>query len=133
MSIFRQLRWKLTLTYTIVTVSAFLVIILILGGLLFAQIFLPGSYLNPEQLIEGWLNSTIPSTYLMWSAFMIAVSCPGMTGGDQTAYVIASQATCAGVPEEQADQLKSCAPSSIGCARIRRTRSTCGTERRWMP
>jgi signal transduction histidine kinase len=70
MSIFRQLRWKLTFSYTIVTVSAFLVIVLILGGLLFAQIFLPGSYLNPEQLIEGWLNSTIPSTYLMWSQIL---------------------------------------------------------------
>ena len=40
-------------------------------------------------------------------AFMIAVSCPGMAGVDQMAYLIASQATCAGVPEEKADQLKS--------------------------
>ena len=41
MNIFRQLRWQLTLSYTLVTVSAFLVIILVLGGILFTQIFVP--------------------------------------------------------------------------------------------
>jgi hypothetical protein len=37
-------------------------------------------------------------------AFMICVSCPGMAGTDQTAYLITFQALCAGVPEEKADQ-----------------------------
>jgi uncharacterized protein len=43
-------------------------------------------------------------------AFMICVSCPGMAGVDQMAYLIASQGTCAGAPEEKADQLKSLLP-----------------------
>jgi signal transduction histidine kinase len=45
MNIFRQLRWKLTFSYTIVTVSAFLVVILILGGIVFTRIFLPNNYI----------------------------------------------------------------------------------------
>ena len=39
-------------------------------------------------------------------AFMICVSCPGMAGVDQMAYLIASQGTCAGIPDEKADQLR---------------------------
>ena len=41
MNIFRQLRWKLTLSYTIVTVSAFLVVLLIMGGMELSTAFLP--------------------------------------------------------------------------------------------
>lgn len=40
-------------------------------------------------------------------AFMIGVSCAGMGSVDQMAYLIASQATCAGVPAEKTAQLKS--------------------------
>ena len=65
MSIFRQLRWKLTLSYTLVTVGAFLVIVLIMGGFVFTQIFLPESYLNPEQMIDNWVNNREGSNYLM--------------------------------------------------------------------
>jgi two-component system, NarL family, sensor histidine kinase LiaS len=70
MNIFRQLRWKLTLSYTIVTVSAFLVITLILGGLVFAQVFVPEDYLSPEQMIDDYINSRTPSTYLLWSQIL---------------------------------------------------------------
>jgi two-component system, NarL family, sensor histidine kinase LiaS len=70
MNIFRQLRWQLTLSYTLVTVSAFLAITLILGGILFTQIFLPENFLNPEQLIDGWMNNRIPSNYPMWSKIL---------------------------------------------------------------
>jgi signal transduction histidine kinase len=52
MNIFRQLRWKLTLNYTIVTVSAFMVIILILGGIVLPGIFVPINIMTPETLIE---------------------------------------------------------------------------------
>jgi len=52
MNIFRQLRWKLTLSYTLVTVSALLVVILVMGGLFFTRVFLPNNYLSPEMLIE---------------------------------------------------------------------------------
>ncbi len=41
MGIFRKLRWKLTLNYTIVTVSAFLVVLLITGGIILPRIFIP--------------------------------------------------------------------------------------------
>ena len=63
MKIFRQLRWKLTLSYTLVTVGALLVITLILGGIAFSQIFVPVQYLDPEQLIDGWMNNRISSNY----------------------------------------------------------------------
>jgi pimeloyl-ACP methyl ester carboxylesterase len=38
-------------------------------------------------------------------AFMIAVSCPAMAGVDQGAYLVSAQAICAGIPEEEADQM----------------------------
>ena len=40
-------------------------------------------------------------------AFMVCVSCAGVASVDQMAYLIASQGTCAGVPEGEADQLSS--------------------------
>jgi pimeloyl-ACP methyl ester carboxylesterase len=39
-------------------------------------------------------------------AFMIAVSCPGVPGVDQGAYLVSAQAVCAGVPAEQAGQMQ---------------------------
>jgi pimeloyl-ACP methyl ester carboxylesterase len=39
-------------------------------------------------------------------AFMVAVSCPGMAGIDQGAYLVSAQAVCAGVPKEEAEQMK---------------------------
>ncbi|MDH5468515.1 MAG: alpha/beta fold hydrolase [Candidatus Aminicenantes bacterium] len=39
-------------------------------------------------------------------AFMIAVSCPGVAGVDQGAYLVAAQAVCAGLPEEDRKQVK---------------------------
>ncbi|MBI5035385.1 MAG: sensor histidine kinase [Chloroflexi bacterium] len=66
MEIFRQLRWKLTLSYTLVTVGALLVITLILGGIAFTQIFVPVQYFTPDQMIDAWMNSRMSSTYPMW-------------------------------------------------------------------
>jgi two-component system, NarL family, sensor histidine kinase LiaS len=63
MNILRQLRWKMTLSYTLVTVGALLVITLILGGIVFTQIFIPVQSLSPEQMIDGWMNSRISSNY----------------------------------------------------------------------
>ena len=70
MNILRQLRWKMTLSYTVVTVSAFLVITLILGGIVFAQIFAAENDLSPERMIDAWMNSTEPSNYLLWSQIL---------------------------------------------------------------
>ncbi len=65
MNIFRQLRWKLTFSYTLVTVGALLVITLILGGIGFTRIFIPVQSMDPEQLIDDWMNSRTPSSYPM--------------------------------------------------------------------
>lgn len=63
MNIFRQLRWKMTLSYTLVTVGALLVITLILGGIGFTRIFIPVQSLDPEQMIDAWMNGRMPSSY----------------------------------------------------------------------
>ena len=60
MNIFRQLRWKLTLSYTGVTVSAFLVVVLIVGGIVFSQIFIPVNILAPTGLLEIIRNNSTP-------------------------------------------------------------------------
>lgn len=39
-------------------------------------------------------------------AFMIAVSCPGVAGVDQGAYLVSAQAICAGLSEEDAKQMR---------------------------
>jgi len=70
MKIFRQLRWKMTLSYTLVTVGALLVITLILGGIAFSQIFIPVQYLDPDQMIVAYMNSSVPSNYLLWSQIL---------------------------------------------------------------
>jgi pimeloyl-ACP methyl ester carboxylesterase len=38
--------------------------------------------------------------------FMIAVSCPGVAGVDQGAYLVSAQASCAGLSEENAKQMR---------------------------
>jgi len=40
-------------------------------------------------------------------AFMIAVSCPGVAGVDQGAYLVSAQAVCAGLPEDDAERVES--------------------------
>jgi signal transduction histidine kinase len=52
MNIFRQLRWKLTLNYTIVTVSVFLVVIPVLVGVILTRIFLQTNIVDPEGLLR---------------------------------------------------------------------------------
>jgi hypothetical protein len=66
MNIFRQLRWKLTISYTLVTVSALLVILVVMAGILFTQIFVPKDYLNPEGMIDAWMNGRMRSDYPMF-------------------------------------------------------------------
>ena len=62
----RQLRWKLTLSYSAVTVGALLVVVLILGILLFSRVLVPldilNSVLTPEAWIEG-MRDRAPSVY----------------------------------------------------------------------
>ena len=59
---FSHLQWKLTLSYTSVTIGALLVTVLILGTLFYSLIMAPYQFLTPE----FWLNSVsnnIPSTW----------------------------------------------------------------------
>jgi hypothetical protein len=63
MNIFRKLRWKLTLNYTIVTVSAFLVVILIVGVIILPRIFVPINIVTPEVLIDVLQKNSNP----IWS------------------------------------------------------------------
>jgi signal transduction histidine kinase len=63
MSIFRQLRWRLTFSYTLVTVSAFLVILLVMGGIILKRVFIPENILTPEGTIEIIRQSNTP----LWS------------------------------------------------------------------
>jgi two-component system, NarL family, sensor histidine kinase LiaS len=60
MNIFRKLRWKLTFNYTIVTVSAFLVVVLILGGILLPRIFVQTNIVDPEGLLRILQKSNGP-------------------------------------------------------------------------
>ena len=57
MKIFRELRWKLTFSYTLVTVGALLVITLVLGGILLISIFEAESYQPPGYDPEGYMAS----------------------------------------------------------------------------
>jgi len=63
---FQKLRWKLALSYSVVTISALFVIVLILGLLLFSQVLVPlniiNSVLTPKAWIEG-ARETAPSVY----------------------------------------------------------------------
>jgi signal transduction histidine kinase len=63
MNIFRKLRWKLTLNYTIVTVSAFLVVVLILAGIVLPRIYVPNNIVTPELLISILQKNSNP----IWS------------------------------------------------------------------
>jgi NarL family two-component system sensor histidine kinase LiaS len=61
-----KLRWKLTLSYSAVTVSALLVVVLILGFLLFSSVLVPLDILNSVLTPEAWIErsrETAPSIY----------------------------------------------------------------------
>ncbi len=60
MNIFRKLRWKLTLSYTIVTICTFLMVILILVGILLPRIFIPANVLTPEGIFQSIRESSYP-------------------------------------------------------------------------
>ena len=66
MNIFRQLRWKLTLNYTIVTVSVFLVVILVFIGIVLPRIFVQTNIVNPEGLLRILQQNEGP----LWSSIL---------------------------------------------------------------
>jgi len=60
MNILRKLRWRLTLSYTAVTVSTFLVVTLILGGIILPRLFIPINILTPEIFIAALQQDSMP-------------------------------------------------------------------------
>jgi len=55
-SAFRRLQWKLTLSYTAVTVGSLLVVVLILGFLLFSKALVPLDILNSVLSPKAWIQ-----------------------------------------------------------------------------
>ncbi len=71
MNIFRQLRWRLTLNYTLVAVGTLLIITLVLGGILLIRIFQAEVYMSPgyspTNYIDGFMNiENETSSYLYY-------------------------------------------------------------------
>ena len=63
---FQTLRGKLTLSYSAVTISALLVVVLILGLLLFSQVLVPLNIVNSVLTPQAWIEKsrdTVPSVY----------------------------------------------------------------------
>lgn len=58
-SSFRRLQWKLTLSYTAVTVGSLFVVVLILGYLLFSRAFIPIEVYNRVLTPEEWIRIII--------------------------------------------------------------------------
>lgn len=58
---FRRLHWKLTLSYTLVTVGALLFAVLVLGLLLFSTILAPHEFLPPELWVNIFRERVPPS------------------------------------------------------------------------
>jgi NarL family two-component system sensor histidine kinase LiaS len=65
--VFRRLQWKLTLSYSAVTVGALLVVVLILGVLLFSKVLVPLDILNSVLSPGAWLRIASENTPPHWS------------------------------------------------------------------
>ena len=62
----RRLQWKLTLSYTAVTVGTLLVVVLILGYLLFSWVLVPLDILNSVLSPEGWIQAVNDNLLPQW-------------------------------------------------------------------
>ena len=60
---FRHLQWKLTLSYTAVTVGALSIIVIILGYILFSNIFVPIDILNQAMTPDDWIQAVFEKQY----------------------------------------------------------------------
>ena len=64
--IFRRLMWKLTLSYTAVTVGSLLIVVLILGYLLFSSIFIPLDFIDRELSPRDWIRMIEENSSHIW-------------------------------------------------------------------
>ena len=60
---FRQLRWKLTFSYTAVTVGTLLIVVLFIALLVFPRVLLPGGAVTPEMWISATNEQVVPIFY----------------------------------------------------------------------
>lgn len=63
---FRRLQWKLTLSYTAVTVGTLLVVVFILGFLLFSWVLVPLDILNSVLTPQGWIQAVNDNLLPQW-------------------------------------------------------------------
>jgi signal transduction histidine kinase len=63
----RQLRWKLTLSYTAVTVGALLLVLLLMTILILSTIFLPYDQVSPDVWVQAVNEQVVPITRLLLS------------------------------------------------------------------
>lgn len=62
----RRLQWKLTLSYTAVTVGTLLVVVFILGFLLFSSVLVPIDILNSVLSPKGWIQAVNDNLSPQW-------------------------------------------------------------------
>jgi signal transduction histidine kinase len=60
---FRQLRWKLTFSYTAVTVGTLLIVVLVLALLIFPRVLTPSGVVTPEMWITATNEQVVPVFY----------------------------------------------------------------------
>jgi signal transduction histidine kinase len=63
---FQRLRWKLTLSYTAVTVGTLLVIVFLLGSFLFARVLVPLHILSSVLSPQAWIKIVSENTSPLW-------------------------------------------------------------------
>jgi NarL family two-component system sensor histidine kinase LiaS len=63
---FRRLQWKLTLSYTAVTVGSLLIVVLILGYLIFSRIFLPLDIYDRVVTPQEWIRIVTEDAEHIW-------------------------------------------------------------------
>ncbi len=66
-SIFRRLQWKLTLSYTAVTVGSLLIVILIVGYLLFSTPFIPLDLYDRLLTPRDWIRIVSENSSAIWT------------------------------------------------------------------
>jgi len=62
----RRLQWKLTLSYTAVTVGSLFVVVLVLGYLLFSKVLVPLDVLNSVLSPKSWIQIASQSVPPEW-------------------------------------------------------------------
>jgi NarL family two-component system sensor histidine kinase LiaS len=65
-SSFRRLQWKLTMSYTAVTIGSLLIVILTMGYLLFSRAFIPIDFYESEITPEFWFKTISDNSAPIW-------------------------------------------------------------------